>query len=172
MKKYRILIVLIILVIVIGCGKKPEKSTIAEGTVITNSIEEKISSNKESVKYNFITNLYDINISMKYNGYILNGKTLDSDEYSITVYAEEYKMPYFKSFEEISTERFKIDGYDAVRIITDVKVMTMIKIDDETIIYVVGETKGILLSEEIIQEENFRNVLNSIKIDVKNKKGL
>ena len=172
MKKLSILIIISI-IFVTGCNKKEVVAEdTREATVITNKVDEKVLQKSNNVEYDFKTSKYNIKVDMKYGSiYTLNEKTLESKYYNVTTYTEEYTIPYFNSIKEATAEenRIKIDGYEAVRMITDIKVMTLVKIDEETIIYIVGDSEGNCMAEEIRDDKSFQDLLNSVKITVKKK---
>lgn len=172
MKKLSIIIIISI-IFVTGCNdKKVVAEDTREATAITNKVEEKVLEKNNNIEYDFKTSKYNIIVETKYNsGYKLNGKYLESKFYKVNAYTEEYTIPYFNSQKEAATEDdiFKVSGYEAIRLITDIKVMVLVKIDDETIIYIVGDSEGRCMAEEIRDDNDFKDLLNNVKITVKKK---
>ena len=175
MKKIRIILLIASLVLVTGCNSAKEVThNTSEETVITNPVEEKVLTKGSTVEYDFSTSLYNIKVNMQYNNkyFTLDSKNLSATYYSITAYTEEYKIPYFDSIKEAMTDEnknLKVGDYEALRMVTDIKVMTLVKIDEKTIIYIVADSEGKCLADEIYNDTEYKNILKNIKISVKKK---
>ena len=170
--KIKILLVLLVVITLAGCSKSKviSKST-SEETVITNKVENQVLKSSDTIEYKFKTSLYDIDVVAKYGGgYKLKGENLESTYYVVNAYTDEYKVKeYYNSIKEATSNEniIKVDGYEALKMITDIKVMILVKIDEETILYVVGNSDGRCMAEEINNDKDFNDLLKNIKITVK-----
>ena len=70
---------------------------------------------------------------------------------------------------EAKLKNLKVGDYEALRMITDIKVMTLVKIDEKTIIYIVADSEGRCLVDEIYNDTEYKNILKNIKVSVKRK---
>ena len=173
MKQIKIISLLLIIFLITGCkdsnvvSKEKKKAT-----EITNPVTETVKKEANALNYEFDTNSNIINVELTFNdSYKQNGKYLESNWYKVTAYVEDYTLEYFNSIKEATEEEniLSINGYETIKMMTDIKVMYLINVDGETIVYVVADSEGRCMAEEIRDDKNFQELINNIKVTVKKK---
>lgn len=171
MKKIYIALTLVLCIILTGCGN--DGTTVKKETDISNKVTEKVTNGNNTVKYSFNTNLYDITVEFKYdNKFTVEDKAIKNNYYSVFADVTDYKIEYF---DEVSTvipdndKNFKIAGYDAIRMQDNLDNLTLLKIDANTVIYITARSEGFYTTDEIVNDSDYQELINNMKITVKKK---
>lgn len=173
MKQIKIISLLLIILLVTGCK---DNSVVSkenkEATEITNPVTETVKKESNALNYEFNTSTSKINVELTYNdSYKQNGKYLESTWYKVTAYVEDYTLEYFGSIKDATEEEniLNIGGYETIKMMTDIKVMYLVNVDAETIVYIVADSEGRCMAEEIRDDKNFQELISNMKITVKKK---
>lgn len=171
----KVILTLLVCILLTGCGK--EKATVVstntkEETDISNKVTEKVTNNDNSVKYNYKTDLYNITVEFNYNDkFSVDGKYIKNNYYSVFADVTDYKIEYFDSVSTVipDNDKFRISGYDAIRMQDNLDNLTLIRIDEHTVIYITARSAGFYTTNEIVEDADYQKLISDMKITVKKK---
>lgn len=169
----KIIIIAVLLILFTGCSKDNSITITNEvNNDINNNVNEKVSTSKKQILYKFDTSLYKITVELNSSKYNVEKEKLMNNYYAVFVETREFKTPYFEQMREVIPDidkNFKISGYDAIRLRDNLDNYTLLKIDDSTIIYIIGHSNGFYTLDEIVNDSDYKDLLSNIKITVKKK---
>ena len=177
MKKSILFIVIIVVILLLIIGGiilfKPKGPVKIKETVSTNEITKENKTEKGVVNYTFETSLYNIELKVKYDDkeFKYSKDILKGNNFDIKVTVVDNKEDTFTRDKElINAEIFTVAGHDAMQTQSDLEVVTIIKIDEKTVITVRGYTEnGGYLVSEIKASKYYNDVLDNLIITVENK---
>lgn len=171
MKKY--IVVLLLMVMLTGCGNKKEvvsKKKI-DAEFGTREVNETISKSKDTVEYEFETDEVKVIASMKYNkNFKYEDGKIKKDNYTISMDLIETDLQMFEQYKELEGyDKLTIDSKEAIKSMSDISAAIMVKVTDNAILYIMGNTNGRIVNIEMTDDKDYQDVIKSIKINVINK---
>lgn len=172
-----LVIVLLMLILLTGCGKKNKSTPVVDKQVTsetetTYGIVERVKTTKDTIQYEFDSDK-NVVVKIKYsNKFSIDNETLENDNYSIHITMNSYKNSMFEiESESLSRNsnyrQIKIDGFDAVTASSADYATILVKLDNHNILNIIAETNGLLSGEEIINNNDYKELISNIVISVK-----
>ena len=166
----------ILVILLIGCGKDNKLKTVSnkdiEPGVGTKESKEKVSKSNDTIKYEFETENYNVVVTTKYNSKKFKYKDgkFETEHYNIYMEFVEYDYNRYDLYKDLDGyEKMTIGGMEALRTMGDIGDLIMVKISDEDILSITGETDGKIMVVEMIEDKYYKEIVDNVKIEVTKK---
>lgn len=170
------ILVIVAILLVVGCSSSNKSGVVSnrkiEGSNGTKDVNEKIILSDNNIEYNFETDDISVVVKNKFDTKKFKYKDgkLTKDHYSISYELIEYDYPMFDEYKDLpGYDKITIDGKEAISTIGVTSEAIMVKINDNTILYIMGNTDGNIVNIEMTNDNDYKLFVNNTKITIKNK---
>ena len=170
----KIVILLILVLIITGCGKS-NKNVISNkkisATSTTNEVNEEIIKKDKALEYNYETDEIIVNVKISYSDkFTLDEGKLKTNNYEVYLDFTEYKYSMFEQYKNMpGYDEYSVDGKEAIKSRTDRDEIIMVKVSETDILYIIGHTDGKIMTSEMANDSNYKDILKNIKISINKK---